>query len=77
MITGSANHANYRRFERMIRMKLYTQENFEKMKQLKQDLDETGESDRFTIKMIQRRLRCGDGRAAQLFNDLTKQEDGE
>ena len=58
----------------MIRMKLYTQENFEKMKQLKQDLDATGESDRFTIKMIQRRLRCGDGRATQLFNDLTKQE---
>lgn len=58
-------------------MKLYTQENFEKMKQLKQDLDEAGESDRFTIKMIQRRLRCGNERATQLFNDLINQEDGE
>lgn len=58
-------------------MKLYTQENFERMKQLKQDLDEIGESDRFTIKMIQRRLRCGNERATQLFNDLINQEDGE
>ena len=59
-------------------MKLYTQEDFEKMKQLKQDLNETGESDRFTIKMIQRRLRIGAEKADQLFSDLTTdKEDGE
>ena len=59
-------------------MKLYTQENFERMKQLKQDLDEIGESDRFTVKMIQRRLRIGAEKADQLFSDLTiDKEDGE
>lgn len=59
-------------------MKLYTQENFESMKQLKQDLDEIGESDRFTVKMIQRRLRIGAEKAGQLFSDLTiDKEDSE
>lgn len=75
---SSANDNYYRSFERMIRMKLYTQENFERMKQLKQDLDEIGESDRFTVKMIQRRLRIGTEKADQLFSDLTiDKEDGE
>ena len=56
-------------------MNLYTQEDFEKMEQLKKELEAAGESDRFTAKMIQRRLRVGTERATQLFNDLTKQED--
>lgn len=59
-------------------MKLYSKEEFEKMKLLKKDLDVNSESERFTVKMIQRRLRIGTEKAAQLFSDLTiDKEDGE
>lgn len=59
-------------------MKLYSKEEFEKMKLLKKDLDANSESDRFTVKMIQRRLRIGAERADQLFSDLIiDKEDGE
>lgn len=59
-------------------MKLYSKEEFENMKLLKKELDATGESERFTVKMIQRRLRIGTEKAAQLFSDLIiDKEDGE
>lgn len=58
-------------------MKTYTQEEFKKMKALKREFEETGEGELFTKKTVKRRLRIGEERATQLFNDLTKQEDGE
>lgn len=58
-------------------MKLYTQEDFEKMEALKREFEETGEGDLFTKNTVKRRLRIGEEKATQLFNDLTNQEDGE
>lgn len=52
--------------------KLYTQEDFEEMTNLKKEFEETGEGERFTISLIQRRLRVGNERATQLFNDIKK-----
>ena len=57
--------------------KLYTQEEFEKMKTLKREFVETEEGELFTKNTVKRRLRAGEEKATQLFNDLTKQEDGE
>ena len=48
-----------------------------KMKTLKREFEETGEGELFTKNTVKRRLRAGEEKATQLFNDLTKQEDGE
>ncbi|WP_374044157.1 hypothetical protein [uncultured Enterococcus sp.] len=58
-------------------MKTYSQEEFKKMKALKREFVETGEGELFTKNTVKRRLRIGEEKATQLFNDLTKQEDGE
>lgn len=52
--------------------KLYTPEDFEKMVKLKKEFEEIGEGERFTVKRIQIRLRVGNERATQLFNDIMK-----
>ena len=64
-------------FERMFQVKTYSQEEFKKMKALKREFVETGEGELFTKNTVKRRLRIGEEKATQLFNDLTKQEDGE
>ncbi len=51
-------------------MKQYTVKDFEEMKQLKNDFEEVGQGQSFTIGTIQRRLRCGKERATALYNDL-------
>ncbi|WP_413539118.1 hypothetical protein [Enterococcus malodoratus] len=58
-------------------MKTYSQEEFKKMKALKREFVETGEGELFTKNTVKRRLRIGEEKATQLFNDLTKQEYGE
>ena len=55
-------------------MKLYSKEEFEKMKTLKREFVETGEGELFTKNTVKRRLRVGEEKATQLFNDLTNQE---
>lgn len=55
--------------------KLYTQEDIEKMEALKRELEETGEGERFTTSLIQRRLRVGEERATQVFNAIKKAEE--
>ncbi|WP_288227982.1 hypothetical protein [uncultured Enterococcus sp.] len=61
----------------MFQVKTYSQEEFKKMKALKREFVETGEGELFTKNTVKRRLRIGEEKATQLFNDLTKQEDGE
>lgn len=55
--------------------KLYTNYDLEKMEALKKELEETGEGERFTTSLIQRRLRVGEERAIHLFNSLKKVEE--
>jgi len=71
---NSANRSNNVTFERMIRVKTYTQEEFKKMEALKREFEETGEGELFTKNTVKRRLRVGEEKATQLFNDLTNQE---
>lgn len=54
--------------------KLYTKDDLVKMKSLKKEFEETGEGERFTTRLIQRRLRVSKKRATQLFNDLKVEE---
>lgn len=61
----------------MFQVKTYTQDEFKKMKALKREFVETGEGELFTKNTVKRRLRIGEEKATQLFNDLTNQEDGE
>lgn len=56
--------------------KLYSQEEFEKMEELKRVFAETGETEHFTISLIKRRLRVGEEKATQLFNDMKEAEEG-
>lgn len=56
-------------------MKQYTAKDFEKMKQLKNDFEEVGQGQKFTIGTIQRRLRFGKERATALYNDLISDEE--
>lgn len=56
-------------------MKLYSKEEFKKMEALKREFEETGEGELFTKNTVKRRLRAGEEKATQLFNDLTKLED--
>lgn len=58
-------------------MKLYSKEEFKKMKTLKREFVETEEGELFTKNTVKRRLRIGEEKATQLFNDLINQEDGE
>lgn len=77
LIINSANDGYRGGFEMMFQVKTYSQEEFKKMKVLKREFVETGESELFTKNTVKRRLRIGEEKATQLFNDLTKQEDGE
>lgn len=61
----------------MFQVKTYSKEEFKKMKALKREFVETGEGELFTKNTVKRRLRIGEEKATQLFNDLTKREDGE
>ncbi|MEQ7201176.1 hypothetical protein ABQD99_12565 [Enterococcus avium] len=56
-------------------MKTYSQEEFKKMKALKREFEETGEGDLFTKNTVKRRLRVGEEKATQLFNELARQEE--
>ncbi|WP_205242146.1 hypothetical protein [Enterococcus gilvus] len=58
-------------------MKLYSKEEFEKMKTLKREFVETEEGELFTKNTVKRRLRVGEEKATQLFNDLTEWEDAQ
>lgn len=60
--------------ERMNEMKLYSKEEFKKMEALKREFEETGEGELFTKNTVKRRLRVGEEKATQLFNDLTEWE---
>lgn len=60
----------------MIQVKIYSQEEFKKMEALKKEFEETGEGELFTKNTVKRRLRIGEEKATQLFNDLINQEDG-
>lgn len=55
-------------------MKLYSKEEFKKMEALKREFEETGEGELFTKNTVKRRLRVGEEKATQLFNDLTERE---
>ena len=59
----------------MIQVKTYTQEEFKKMEALKREFEETGEGELFTKNTVKRRLRVGEEKATQLFNDLTEWEE--
>ncbi|WP_376715686.1 hypothetical protein [Enterococcus avium] len=59
----------------MFQVKTYSQEEFKKMKALKREFEETGEGDLFTKNTVKRRLRVGEEKATQLFNELAKQEE--
>ncbi len=63
--------------ERMNEMKLYSKEEFEKMKTLKREFVETEEGELFTKNTVKRRLRAGEEKATQLFDDLTESEDAQ
>ncbi|WP_432763391.1 hypothetical protein [Enterococcus avium] len=59
----------------MFQVKTYSQEEFKKMKALKREFEETGEGDLFTKNTVKRRLRVGEEKATQLFNELARQEE--
>ena len=45
------------------------------MEALKREFEETGEGELFTKNTVKRRLRAGEEKATQLFNDLTEWEE--